>query len=187
MPFKLFNEPIVPVNPAGLTTGELQHYLNVGRNTVSPVLLRLGISRVHGIVPEAILWRQLFGIVPEDEEAQMALREPLVDINWVSQATGTPMSTLRDHLRTDRLQYNPGVQLGERTRTAPPRLRRWMPCIIRSQMLASQLPNFAKTPPFPLPVSEDFPTMATAAEEAAEQHSRDVFSLLWTIEKQPAQ
>ncbi|MGJ8546661.1 MAG: hypothetical protein ACSHWZ_14540 [Sulfitobacter sp.] len=178
MPFELFRKPIIPCNLAGLTTTELRQYLNVGRDALSPILLRFGITKLHGIVPEVVLWRQLFGLEPSDQAARDALREPLADVRWVSQATGVPMSTLRHHLRNERWQYDPGIQLGEETGSTAPRLRRWIPSLIRNQRLGSATPNFCVVAPLAPPSVGTGIDTASAREEADKQPLEDLFSLV---------
>lgn len=178
MPFELFREPIVPCNPAGLTTTELRQYLNVGRDALSPILRRFGITMFHGIVPEVVLWRQLFGLEPSDQAATDALREPLADVRWVSQATGVPMSTLRHHLRNGRWQFDPGIQLGDETGSSTPRLRRWIPSLIRNQRLGSAPLNFCSVAPLAPPSTDTGIATAAAPAEADKQPLEDLFSLV---------
>lgn len=177
MPFELFREAIIPCNPAGLTTTELRQYLNVGRDALSPILLRFGITKLHGIVPEVVLWRQLFGLEPSDQATKDALREPLADVRWVSQATGVPMSTLRHHLRNGRWQYDPGIQLGEETGSTAPRLRRWIPSLIRNQRLGSAPPDFRAVGPL-APPSTDTGIAKASTRAEADTPLEDLFSLL---------
>lgn len=149
MSFELFKEPLITASDAGYTTDEVRRYLGVGRNNITPILRRFGIQKQHGIVPEAVLWRQIFGLIPENDAALLALREPLADIGWVSRATGVPMSSLRDRLRSGRWAYDAGIQLGDTTGGGPPRLRRWIPALIRSHRLGVQPPDFNHVPPLP--------------------------------------
>lgn len=186
MSFKLFHEPIIPTCPAGFTTEELRRYLGVGRNNITPIVRRFGIQKLHGIYPERVVWRQLFGLGAEDAVAQEALREPLVDINWVSRATGVPQSTIRGHIRSERWNYDYGIQLGDKTTIPSPRLRRWIPALIRNQVCGSPLPVFVRIPARP-----SFPNNSNAhsssSVEAQEfrpeypcnQPSKDVFAALF--------
>lgn len=172
MQFSLFRAPIVPANAAGLSTEELRRYLGVGRNMVTSVARRFGIEKLHGIYSERVVWRQLFGLAPDTDAAEAALREPLADINWVSNATGVPQSTIRDHLASGAWKYDRGTQLGAEDATHPPRLRRWIPALIRSRVCGSPLPQFSCIAP--LAVSADstemnFPRPATSSAPQAEQ------------------
>lgn len=142
MPFELYRKPIVPASPAGLSTHELKLYLGVGRNNVSKIAHHFGIEKLHGIYPERVVWRQIFGVSPDDDVATDALREPLADINWVASATGVPISTMRGHLRSGHWQYDSGVQLGDETKSCSPRLRRWIPALIRNRRLGCPPPLF---------------------------------------------
>ena len=194
MPFELFHEPIVPASAAGLTTEELRRYLGVGRNNVAPIARRFGIEKLHGIYPERIVWRQLFGLRPDDEAALAALREPLADINWVSKATGVPQSTIRDHLRSDHWRYDAGVQLGDVSELSSPRLRRWISALIRNRSCGSSLPAFESIPrvPFtPRNIDAHRPSPDTQppspdthidcpADRTGDQTSEDVFSALFS-------
>lgn len=137
MPFELYREPLIPASDAGYTTDELRRYLGVGRNTVTPILRRFGIRKLHGIIPEIVLWRQIFGLAPEGDAALQALREPLADITWVSRVTRVPMSTPRGHLRTGCWDYDPGIQLGDATCGSP--LRALLP-------LSAQCPGASVEP-----------------------------------------
>lgn len=177
MHFKLFHEPIVPASAAGLTTEELRRYLGVGRNNVAPIARRFGIEMLHGIYPECIVWRQLFGLVPDDEAAQAALREPLADINWVSTATGVPQSTIRDHLRAGHWKYDRGVQLGDQSGTQARRLRRWLPALIRHRTCGSPLPAFNRIAPHPA-YSDNADTHSSPSKTHHTLPPEDVFSAL---------
>lgn len=187
MPFELFHEPIVPASAAGLTTEELRRYLGVGRNNVIPIARRFGIEKLHGIYPESIVWRQLFGLRPDDEAALAALREPLADINWVSKATGVPQSTIRDHLRSEHWRYDAGVQLGDVSKMPSPRLRRWIPALIRTRSCGSPLPAFESIPWIPVtpetanahPPSPDT-HLDCPAPGTGDRTSKDVFSALFS-------
>lgn len=179
MSFKLFREPIIPASPAGLSTDELRRYLGVGRNNVTPIARRFGIEKLHGIYPEIVVWRQLFGLTPDDDAAQAVLREPLVDINWVSQATGVPQSTIRDHLRSGRWKYDRGVQLGDEKTPPSPRLRRWIPAQIRNRRCGSPRPAFTSVAPLPvIPGSADT-RPATPTGRTDDRPSEDVFTALF--------
>ena len=187
MRFELFHAPIVPASTAGLTTQELRRYLGVGKNNVALIARRFGIENLHGIYPECIVWRQLFGLAPDDEAAQAALREPLADINWLSTATGVPQSTIRDHLRARRWSYDRGVQLGDRNGTQARRLRRWIPALIRHRTCGSPLPSFTRIAPHPLnwgSADTHSPSWTThppfPAEGTGEEPSEDVFSALFS-------
>ncbi|WP_417480592.1 hypothetical protein [Maricaulis maris] len=179
MPFELFREPLIPASDVGYTTDELRRYLGVGRNNVTPVLSRFGILKLHGVVPETVLWHQLFGLAPADDAALQALREPLANTTWVSQVTRVPMSTLRDHLRTGRWAYDPGVQLGDTTGGGPPRLRRWIPALIRSRRLGVQPPNFTHVPPRAQLPDDGSSPLATGRDGEAMPAFEDAFSALF--------
>lgn len=183
MSFDLFHDPIIPAKPAGLTTGEMQRFLGVGRNNVTAIARRFRIEKLHGLYPEPIIWRQLFGIAPEDEDARALLREPLVDSCWVSQATGVPRSTLRGCLRSGRWQYDDGVQLGDDDPEKPPRLRRWIPALIRTAVLGSPAPAFASVAPIPKtswPAGEpDRTRRQESAKATAAEIESSVFSTLF--------
>jgi hypothetical protein len=178
MTFELYRKPIIPANPAGLSTDELRRYLNVGRNNVSAVAHRFGIEKLHGIYPEVIVWRQLFGLSADDDIATSALREPLADINWVSRATGVPQSTVRDHLRSKQWQYDGGVQLGEVSETQKPRLRRWIPALIRSRRLASPAPAFSRITPIPVNAGNEKKQTVFLTGTDETQPDEDLFAAL---------
>ena len=178
MPFELFQPALVPHSSAGLTTEELRRYLGVGRNTITPVAQRFGIEKLHGVYPEYVVWRQLFGVVADNDAAQAALREPLADLNWLSNATGVPSSTIRDHLRRGNWQYDNGIQLGDETMPSPPRLRRWLPALIRSDLCGIPLPQFTRIQPRPVPLNSPDPRPPVAQESCTEQPSDDVFAAL---------
>lgn len=180
MSFDLFHDPIIPANPAGLTSGEMQRYLGVGKNNVSAVARRFGIGKLHGLYPEPIIWRQLFGIAPEDEDARAFLREPLADCLWVSQATGVPRSTLRGCLRSGDWQYDDGVQLGKDDPEKPPRLRRWIPALIRTVVLGSPAPAFATVTPNPKRSSPDQDREQSLCSEPAENTVAEVESSVFS-------
>ncbi len=186
MQFELFREPIIPASPAGFTTEELRRYLGVGRNNVTPIMRRFGIEKLHGIYPESVVWRQLFGLGADDAAAQAALREPLGDINWVSQATSVPKSTIRDHLRSGHWKYDRGIQLGNEATIPSPRLRRWIPALIRNRICGSPLPAFTSIPALPVapgsanghsssPVTSPEPRLV----DTGDQPSEDVFAALF--------
>lgn len=178
MSFELYRKPIIPASPAGLSTDELRRYLGVGRNNVSAIAQRFGIENLHGIYPESVVWRQLFGLTPDDDAARAALREPLADINWVSCATGVARSTIRDHLRSGTWQYDRGVQLGDDGKTQVPRLRRWIPALIRSRRFASPVPDFSSIPPLPVTPGGDIRPGVLRVETTGAQPSEDVFATL---------
>jgi len=178
MRFELFREPIIPASAAGFTTEELRLYLGVGRNNVAPIARRFGIEKLHGIYPESVIWRQLFGLGPGDDIARAALREPLADIGWLSKATGVPQSTIRDHLRSGRWKYDRGVQLGDEKTTPSPRLRRWIPALIRNRRCGSPRPAFTSVAPLPvIPGSADT-RPATPTGRTDGRPSEDVFTAL---------
>lgn len=147
MPFECYRDPIIPVSPAGLTRAELQRYLNVGRNNVTPITQRFGIECVHGLYPEAVIWRQLFGVEPTDDTARDHLREQLADINWVAWMTGVPCSTVRNAVSNASWHYDIGVQLGADSASAAPRLRRWLPTLIRCRALGVRPPPLIPVTP----------------------------------------
>ncbi|SDY85934.1 hypothetical protein [Citreimonas salinaria] len=178
MPFELFRAPIIPASPAGLSTDELRRYLGVGRNNVAAIARRFGLENLHGIYPESVVWRQLFGLGPGDDAALAALREPLADIAWVSRATGVPQSTIRGHLRSGHWRYDGGVQLGDTHNDAFPRLRRWIPTVIRSRRCGSPLPIFASIPPLPANPVGDEARAELARTTTDEQPPDDVFAAL---------
>lgn len=180
MSFELFRAPITPASPAGLTTEELKLYLGVGRNNVASIARRFGIEKLHGIYPERVVWRQLFGVGPEDEAAQAALREPLVDINWVSRATGVPPSTIRDHLRSKQWKHDFGVQLGDQRAKASPRLRRWVPALIRNRVRGAPPPTFADVAPLPVTPDGASAHPAFSAENSDHRPSEDLFAALFS-------
>lgn len=179
MPFELYREPLIPASDAGYTTDELRRYLGVGRNTVTPILHRFGIRKLHGIIPEIVLWRQIFGLAPEGDAALQALREPLADITWVSRVTRVPMSTLRGHLRTGCWDYDPGIQLGDATCGSPPRLRRWIPALIRSHRLGMQPPHFAHVPPRAQLPDDGSTPLGTDRDGEGKPAFEDAFSALF--------
>ncbi|MBL3702121.1 hypothetical protein GI582_05345 [Sulfitobacter sp. BDSS02] len=179
MRFELFQEPIVPASAAGFTTEELRRYLGVGKNSVALIAQRVGIENLHGIYPECIVWRQLFGLGAADEIALAALREPLADINWVSKATGVPQSTIRDHFRSGRWQYDRGVQLGDEDGAKPPRLRRWLPALIRNRTLGSPLPAFTRVASLTVTPGDPGEGPAFPPENADDPSSADVFTALF--------
>ncbi|WP_146681611.1 hypothetical protein [Thioclava sp. F28-4] len=175
MSFELFRDPITPAKPAGFNTQELRLYLGVGRNSVTDITQRFGIDKIHGLYPECNIWRQLFGIAPSDEVAKAQLREPLADIAWVSRMTGVPLSTLRNSLRNRQWRYDYGVQLGQDDGEAYPRLRRWIPALIRAQAIGSPAPSFTFTSTGP---ESPFPDPMQPRKEA-ETPETSVFSALF--------
>jgi len=179
MTFELYSKPIVPANPAGLTTDELRRYLNVGRNNVGVIAPRFGIEKLHGIYPEVVVWRQLFGLTPDNDVALAALREPLANVQWVSSATGVPTSTIRDHLRSKRWQYDFGVQLGDVSEILNPRLRRWIPALIRSRRLASPAPSFKRIAPLHVHRADGTEQAIPPVETVETEPAKDLFSSLF--------
>ncbi len=186
MSFKLFREPIIPASPAGLSSDELRRYLGVGRNNVTPIARRFGIAMLHGIYPESVVWRQMFGLEPSDDAARAALREPLADINWTSQATGVPPSTLRAHLRSGTWKYDGGFQLGDDQTKPAPRLRRWIPAFVRSRALGFPPPAFTSISPLRLTLGGDVTQAIPPLETADVQPSEDVFSALFSASEHAA-
>lgn len=174
----LYRSLIIPANNAGLTTEELRRYLGVGRNSVVDVAKRLGVEKTHGIYSESVLWRQLFGVLPADDPARSLLRESLADINWVRKVTGVPNSTIRDNLRTGRWQYDRGVQLGDADAEQAPRMRRWLPALIRSRVLGTPTPNFEIVESVPVSAPPSNPR----CEPASPADADDVFATLFASE-----
>jgi len=175
MSFEMVRQPIIPAKPAGLSTEELRRYLGVGRNAVSGIAQRFGIEKVHGLYPEPVVWRQLFGFAPDDDAARALLREPLTDINWVAWLTGHPHSTISAALREDRWRYDCGVQLGEAAGTMHPRSRRWLPCLLRAQITGAATASFRLVEPFSTTNLTDQPS----APSIAEATEPGVFSVLF--------
>ncbi|AFO92746.1 hypothetical protein D1822_15225 [Phaeobacter inhibens] len=183
MPFELYRKPIVPASPAGLSTHELKLYLGVGRNNVSKIAHHFGIEKLHGIYPERVVWRQIFGVSPDDDVATDALREPLADINWVASATGVPISTMRGHLRSGHWQYDSGVQLGDETKSCSPRLRRWIPALIRNRRLGCPPPLFNPIASLPVTSVSDAKQTDLLSETVEAEPAEDVFSLIFEQEE----
>lgn len=186
MPFELYRKPVVPASPAGLSTDELRLYLGVGRNNVSKIAHRFGIEKMHGIYPESVVWRQIFGVSPGDDAAADALREPLADINWVASATGVPTSTMRGHLQSGQWKYDRGVQLGHKSKLRTPRLRRWIPALIRSRRLGCPSPLFKPIAPLPVASVSDAKQTDLLSETVETEPAEDVLSLLFEQEEPTA-
>ncbi|MBB05140.1 MAG: hypothetical protein CML03_06425 [Pseudooceanicola sp.] len=178
MTFELYRPEIIPAKDAGLSTKELKLYLGVGRNSVAEIARRFGVEKMHGIYPEKVLWRQLFGVLPADDSTRSLLRESLVDINWVRKVTGVTNSTIRDNLRTGRWQYDRGVQLGDADAEQAPRMRRWLPALIRTRVLGSPVPSFEIVEPVPVPAPGSNPR----CEPASPADAGDVFETLFASE-----
>lgn len=134
MAFKLYLDPVIPESPLGLCRCELQTYLGVGRNEVTPIARRFQLEKVRGHYPDLAIWRQLFGLAPVCAVGTALLRERLVPIGWVSAITKIPQSTIRSHIHSGSWEFPAGVQLGDPGKSAPARLRRWRPDEIRSGM-----------------------------------------------------
>ena len=178
MTFELYRAKVVPAKAAGLSTEELRLYLGVGRNNVRDIAGRFGLEKMHDIYPEHILWRQLFGVLPADDLASNLLRESLADIHWVRCITGVPNSTIRDNLRTGRWQYDRGVQLGKANSEHAPRMRRWLPALIRTRVLDTPTPNFEIVEPVPVSAPGSNPR----CEPASPADADDVFATLFASE-----
>lgn len=174
MPFENYRDPIIPVSPAGLTRAELQRYLNVGRNNVTPITLRFGIECIHGLYPEAVIWRQLFGVEPADDAARDHLREQLADINWVAWMTGVPCSTVRNAVSNASWHYDIGVQLGADRASAAPRLRRWLPTLIRCRALGDMPPSLIPV----TPIGERDSLGAATSDDPLQEGSDNIFAAL---------
>ncbi|MCB1359167.1 MAG: hypothetical protein KDK53_22590 [Maritimibacter sp.] len=166
MCYEYIREPIRPASHAGFSTDELRRYLGVGRNEVSGIATRFGLTRLAGHYPERAVWRQVLGVEPRDEIEADLLRQPLEDIKWVSWVIDRKPSTVRGQIAAGTFSYPSGVQLGDTSTTSRPRTRRWIPEEIRRLAAGRRDPEFRRVEPFPPTGAAEKPAAAEGAVEA---------------------
>lgn len=174
MRYDYIREPIRPASQAGFTTDELRRYLGVGRNEVSRIAARFGLTKLAGHYPERAVWRQILGVEPRDEIEANLFRQPLVDINWVSWVIDGKPSTVRNQIAAGTFAYPNGVQLGNCSSTSPPRTRRWIPEEIRRLASGRGDPGFCRVEPFPMAGT----AKKSAAAEGVDEVGIDVLALI---------
>lgn len=147
---------IKPLKPGLLNPEELTDYLNVGRNDVPAIARRFGLLVLEGLYVETVIWRQIHGLEPADDEAADLLRHQLQGIRWVAGRVGRAPSTIRNRIRAGTFNYPCGVQLGH---DAPdrraPRTRRWLPEVIEAARAGRPLQQLRSVKP--IPVETDLP------------------------------
>jgi hypothetical protein len=155
---------IEPRTPGLLSRGELQDYLNVGKNALPGIAERFNLAPVENHFPWRTIWRQILGLQPADEEEVALLREQLQPIDWVARRIGGSQSTVRTKVRGGTFDYpGPAVDLG-RPGVAS-RSRRWIPAQIRAAIDGDTVPLF--TPVEPIPRDPDGTAMPVDARPGA--------------------
>ena len=143
---------ISPKTPGLLTRKELAAYLNVDCDAIPDIARRFGLTILEDHFVERVVWKQILGLAPADDEAAGLLRQQLQDIAWVSRRVGKAPSTIRDKIRMGTFEYSHGVQLGAIIAgKSAPRTRRFIPSLIAAQRIGDPAPDFRAVAARPVP------------------------------------
>lgn len=173
-------KPILAKTPGLFSREEFTDYLNVGKNESLRIARRFSIPEIEGHFAERTVWRQLFGIEPDDAAATDLLRLQLQDINWMSRETGRATSTIRNRIKSGEFEYSAGVQLGDTSReTSQPRLRRWMPWQVPVAKGLTEAPTLRLVAPVLLAFDDTLSEVPeTVADIVVPPDPRSVFSAI---------
>jgi hypothetical protein len=117
--------PVQQTEAGWFNRRERQVYLGIGKNTVTAIADRFGLTCVDGCFDEPDVWRRLLDLEPVHDHGIHLLRMPLRDIHWVGAQPGEAASTTRNEISRGAFPFGSGVQLGALAADGGPRLRRW--------------------------------------------------------------
>jgi hypothetical protein len=165
---QLIDSPIQQAEAGWFSRRELQDYLGVGKNALTAIAERFGLTNVDGCFDERDVWRRLLDLEPMHNHGVELLRIPLRDIDWIAGQLGKASSTVRNEISRGSFPFGCGVQLGDLSKHSP-RTRRWCAPVFNAERRGIAIVSIQRAPQltvaddaFGLPPLDDFAELSPA-------------------------